>query len=127
MIALVMGGLFVAVAWWVVKQYGWGRVAAAEGKALGPWPFDPTRVATPGELVQAFDYLSLLRCGMDARAWNHRAVEAHLGAVAVAPPATVHRLADLYERARYAQHTADGRRTRGSGAALRGPDRVTRE
>jgi hypothetical protein len=74
-------------------------------RQLGPWPVDPTHVRTPAELIQAFEYLSLLRLGPDARSWNHRAIAAHLGARSSEDQRwrlAAEELASLYERARYA-------------------------
>ena len=46
---------------------------------LGPWPVDPSMVLTRGQLVQAFEYFSLLNLGPDARNWNHRFIAMRLG------------------------------------------------
>jgi hypothetical protein len=46
---------------------------------LGPWPVDPATVLTRGQLIQAFEYLSLLNLGPDARNWNHRFIAMRLG------------------------------------------------
>jgi hypothetical protein len=61
----------------------------------GPWPVEPDAVATPQELVLAFEHLSVLRLGPAARNWNHRAIAESLGPAA-------NELAHLYELARYA-------------------------
>jgi hypothetical protein len=58
-------------------------------------------VATRAELVQAFDYLALLKLGPAARSWNHRAVARRWADRCAACTADAARLADLYERARY--------------------------
>jgi hypothetical protein len=59
-------------------------------------------VATREELIRAFEYLSLLRCGEPARAWHHRAIAACLGGTESERRAAAERLAALYEQARYA-------------------------
>jgi hypothetical protein len=95
---------------------------------LGPWPVNPGDVLTRGELVQAFEYLSLLNLGPDARNWNHRVIASRLGdekklkkynvapaswprqgrAVVILPVndplhrVVVGELASIYEQARYA-------------------------
>jgi hypothetical protein len=91
----------------------WGRFAsrsvAAKGllpRRLGAWPVHPARVASREELIQAFEYLSLLRLGMAARTWNHREIAVGLGAAATGGSperqAAANWLAALYEQARYA-------------------------
>jgi hypothetical protein len=71
-------------------------------RGLGPWPLDPERVASRGDLIKAFEYLSLLRCGEKARSWHHRAIAAGLGGTEAERRAAAERLAELYEHARYA-------------------------
>jgi hypothetical protein len=81
------------------------RAAVAAWK-LGPWPVDPAAVATPQELILAFEYLSLLRFGQAAFTWNHLEIAAHLAEGEAEPTeqrqAAARRLAALYEQARYA-------------------------
>jgi hypothetical protein len=85
------------------------------GWRLGPWPVQPTAVKTRDELVRAFEYLSLLRLGPDARHWHHLAIGSALGQFATdlttdAEPSyrwaerrqAAAQLTALYERARYA-------------------------
>ncbi len=67
---------------------------------LGPWPVDPRALAGRADVVAAFEYLSVLRCGAAARAWNHRTLGDALSPWA-ADPATSDRLARLYAVARY--------------------------
>jgi hypothetical protein len=94
------------------------RVAAAvAGWRPGAWPVHPARVRTRQELVQAFEHLSLLWLGPDARHRHHRDLGDQLGrqpvpvskgvprALAVAPAErqqVAAELATLYEQARYA-------------------------
>jgi hypothetical protein len=68
---------------------------------LGPWPVDPRSIADREALVKAFEYLSILVCGGDARVWNHLTIAAELrravpDAADIADP-----LARLYAVARY--------------------------
>jgi hypothetical protein len=85
---------------------------------LGPWPVDPATVQTRAELIQAFEYLSVLRLGPVARHWHHWTIASGLGqssgdAISVIrrgnPPAerlrAAEQLALLYEQARYAPPT----------------------
>jgi hypothetical protein len=89
-----------AVAIWRVRG---GRITAAAGgrRSLGPWPIDPALVASRTDLIRAFEYLSLLRCGEPARSWHHRAIAECLGGTEVQRREAATRLAALYEQARY--------------------------
>jgi hypothetical protein len=73
---------------------------AAAAARLGPWPVDPSRIATRDELIRAFEYLALLRLGESARATHHRAIADRLGTTADRALAATE-LAELYESARY--------------------------
>ncbi len=81
---------------------------AGDGRpALGPWPVKPNRVHTRGELIQAFEYLSLLLLGSAARNWHHRQIADNLAAgdVVAERREAAQDLAGLYEAARYAPAT----------------------
>jgi hypothetical protein len=82
---------------------------------LGPWPVDPTTIQTREELIRAFEYLSVLRLGPEARCWHHWAIGSGLSqSSGPAIPLNLRgngspeqrraalELASLYERARYA-------------------------
>src|SRR5207248_9493930 len=43
------------------------------------WPLQPHLVATRAELIAAFEYLSLLLLGREARTWNHKDIAAAVG------------------------------------------------
>jgi hypothetical protein len=88
-----------------------GRAARTAAQDIGPWPVRPSEVSTRAELVQAFDYLALLRCGVTARSWHHRAVARALADRTAALADDAAQLAALYERARYTE-----------GAEVLGPD-----
>jgi hypothetical protein len=77
-----------------------GRAGANQGWQLGPWPVDPNRVSTRAEVVKAFEFLSLLRFGLDVRTWNHRDIARALGSEADRRRAA-EELAGVYELARY--------------------------
>jgi hypothetical protein len=77
-----------------------GRVAANQGWQLGPWPVDPNRVSTRADVVKAFEFLSLLRFGLDVRTWNHRDIASALG-TEVGQRQAAEELAGVYELARY--------------------------
>jgi hypothetical protein len=97
----VIGVVVVAAVVWRLR--GGSLAADAAGRRpLGPWPLDPSRVATREELIRAFEHLTLLRCGEPARAWHHRAIAAYLGGPEAERRDAAERLAQLYEQARYA-------------------------
>jgi hypothetical protein len=100
-ILVIAGVVVLAVVFWRLRG---GRLAAAgEGRRpLGPWPVDPASIASRADLIRAFEYLSLLRCGEPARTWHHRAIADCLGGAAEDRRAAAARLAELYEQARYA-------------------------
>jgi hypothetical protein len=101
-------GIGILILWQFRKRLVPGSVLArvAQTWRLGPWPVNPARVATRTELIQAFEYLSLLLLGVAARSWNHVDIAMALGAQARGPWAekqrAAERLAALYAEARYA-------------------------
>lgn len=113
---LALAGLVGFLVW----RFRWpGAETAVPGSRaawqLGPWPVNPAAVATRDELVQAFEYLSLLRLGRAARSWNHHVLAVGLGSQGMGELAerarAARELAALYERARYApldDHLPDG-------------------
>jgi hypothetical protein len=82
-------------------------VEVAPAWQLGGWPVLPGQVATRTDLIQAFEYLSLLLLGPAARTWNHLDIAAGMaGDGSTGSPdqrTAAHRLAHLYEEARYTQ------------------------
>jgi len=102
LIVLLLGAVGV-VLWRMLGARAAQALALRRG--LGPWPLDPARVASRGDLIKAFEYLSLLRCGEKARSWHHRAIAAGLGGTEAERRAAAERLAELYEHARYAPET----------------------
>jgi hypothetical protein len=101
---------------WRIAGRGTARTLdARDAWKLGPWPVQPAAVQTREELIQAFEYLSLLRLGPAARNWHHWTIAMQLGR---SPGGSVsvrswgegsperlraaEQLASLYERARYA-------------------------
>jgi hypothetical protein len=98
--ALLLGLL----AFFFYRQLGRSAAPALAARDLGPWPVDPARVSTRGELVRAFEYLARLILGDQVLTWNHRAVALKLGDAALptaASGAAARELAELYELARY--------------------------
>lgn len=108
---LVLAG---AMVWAVRLRYA--RQAAlgqAAGWRLGNWPVHPAAVRTRQEMVQAFEYLSLLCLGPTAQHQNHLDLADRLGADELPAGANpwlpleerrhaADHLAALYEQARYA-------------------------
>jgi hypothetical protein len=76
------------------------RPQQPQGWQLGPWPVDPHTISTRAEVVLAFEFLSLLRFGLDVRTWNHRDIASALGTESGQLRAA-HDLAEVYELARY--------------------------
>jgi hypothetical protein len=109
-VILVAIGIAVLVAvFWRLRGSRSKRTSAV--RPLGPWPLDPTGVASRDDLIRAFEYLSLLRCGERARTWHHREIAARLsvgerGSVSVPRTEAAEQLAGLYEQARYAPAAA---------------------
>jgi hypothetical protein len=106
-VALLGAGALVC--WQVMRHWsGAGGRRSVNRRQLGPWPVNPMGIMTPAELIQAFEYLSLLRLGPDSRSWNHRMIAAHLGGQNHHDEHSrlaADELAALYERARYAPAT----------------------
>ncbi len=79
-----------------------GRFRAGDRWVLGPWPVAPDAVSSGAELIQAFEHLTLLKLGPEARSWNHRAIAAGLGGAHPERRRAADQLAALYEQFRYA-------------------------
>jgi hypothetical protein len=105
LVVVLVGGAVVVVALLLLGTR-WMGAAKTRPWSPGPWPVDPSRISTRGELVQAFNYLALLLLGRQAEHLNHKEIATQVGDAA--PPADVqsHQAADqlarLYEQARYA-------------------------
>ena len=105
-LALVLAALVAIVIAWQILAL---RLRASSrrvqvGWQLGPWPVDPQRIASRGDLVRAFEYLACLLLGPDARHRHHRALAEQIAA-RNPTPARQTAAADLgllYEQARYA-------------------------
>ncbi len=107
-------GLAVFVAKILARTQERRAHGSESGWRLGPWPVDPAAIASRQELVQAFEYVSLLNLGPAARNWNHRAIAERLRHSALSSASghgatagftgrqAVDELAALYEQARYA-------------------------
>ena len=109
--SMILGGLGLLLLAFV----GWRLLAIRRahdvrtGKAgwrLGSWPTNPAHVTTRADLIRAFEYVSLLRLGPNARHWNHREIAAGLGVENDRPyperREAAEQVAAVYEQARYA-------------------------
>jgi hypothetical protein len=95
-------GLLAVVLWRLLARGHWqfGTRRAPSPEALGPWPVDPAHIQSRQEVVLAFEYLSLLQLGPEARSLNHRDIAFGLGEADERRRAA-QELARLYEQARY--------------------------
>jgi hypothetical protein len=98
---VVLFAVLGLAAWRLRAWHQAQRSAAAAAWQPGPWPIAPGAIATREQLIQAFEYLSLLRFGRAAFTWNHLEIAGHL-AEGADSAAAAQRLAALYEQARYA-------------------------
>lgn len=86
------------------------RSALVAGQAaallqLGPWPIEPRNIRTREELTRAFEYLALLKLGLDARPCHHRELGDRLATLPGMDAVAANSLALAYEKARYAPHS----------------------
>ncbi len=96
----VVIGIVVIVGWRLFGRIGSVASSHAAGAALGPWPIDPTLIATRTQLIKGFDYAAILLIGGEARSWNHQAIARVLAGNST-HAAAAQELASLYEQARY--------------------------
>lgn len=85
----------------LLRYYRSAAAPIAVTHQLGPWPVDPRRISTRQEVIAAFEYLALLKCGQDAAHWHHRAVAHDLGRDMQLRD-DAESAAAIYEQARYA-------------------------
>jgi hypothetical protein len=96
---IVAAGVLV---WKILGGYSAAsRRASRRSWSLGPWPVSPDAVGTRQEVIQAFEYLSLLRLGPAAQSRNHVLLAVELGEPAPEHQDAAQRLATIYEKARY--------------------------
>jgi hypothetical protein len=88
--------------WRLAKKIGLDRPNLSRRNDLGPWPVDPANIVTRAQLVKAFDYLAVLRLGVEVRPWNHRAIAGQMSAT-TNEGCAVDELTGLYELARYTE------------------------
>jgi hypothetical protein len=99
LVAVLVAGVAV---WWFWLRTGADAEAAGPPHGLGPWPVDPHALNTREDVVKAFEYVSVLLCGMGAKMWTHRTIAQALADLALTHGEVAGKLARLYELARYA-------------------------
>lgn len=97
LIAAVVIGLFI----WKVLPVLREGYAPRPLPGHGPWPVDPRSIRTREQLVKAFEYLSILECGDQARSWNHVTIADALRQLVPDSAAYADALGRLYSVARY--------------------------
>jgi hypothetical protein len=66
------------------------------------WPVDPLQVNSREDVVKAFEFLSISKCGHAAVNWHHLQIAGRMGKQEPEHKDAASRLARLYEKARYA-------------------------
>ncbi len=102
LLLILLALVVAAVVWWKWADIIRPRATAAVAGGPGPWPIDPRDINTREDVVKAFEYLSVLICGPDAKTWTHSTIADELTALAATHGETAVKLARLYELARYA-------------------------
>jgi hypothetical protein len=102
LIWLTLSVVLGLILWKILSPILGIHAGKGNGWTLGPWPVQPAAVGTRGELVRAFEYLSLLHFGPVARNWNHRTIAEKLGGTDEERRRAAGDLAQWYELARYA-------------------------
>lgn len=78
------------------------RTPESEGMGEEPLRVPPHEVRSRTDVIKAFECLSLLKCGADAVNWHHHQIAEAIGGREPDGREAAGRLADLYEKARYA-------------------------
>jgi hypothetical protein len=99
-----LAALALGLGCWSMYRRATIRKEAPVNRRLTPgsWPVPPGAVRSFQDLIQAFEYLSLVKLGPKARSWNHRAIALELGGDEARNQQMAQHLARLYEQARYA-------------------------
>lgn len=99
---ILLALVVAAVLWWKWETIFKPGEAVSIAGGPGQWPIDPRAINTREDVVKAFEYLSVLICGPDAKTWTHSTIADELTALAATHGETAVKLARLYELARYA-------------------------
>jgi hypothetical protein len=102
LLLLLMALAVVAVVWWKYGKTIRPRAAGASPVGPRPWPIDPREINSREDVVQAFEYLSVMICGPGAKMWTHSTIADELAELAQTHGEAAVKLARLYELARYA-------------------------
>jgi hypothetical protein len=101
--------IFAVVVWKVMQKIDWHKSGRGTllrphnlESRLAPWSISRNALQTKEDLVRAFEYLSLMKLGPEARSWNHREIARELGGNQEDRRRAAGHLAGLYEQARYA-------------------------
>lgn len=106
--AVIMGivaAIFIALVFF--RKWQATREARAEQALARANSLDFSRIKTREELVEAFETVSLTKCGDDARNWNHRVIAEQIGDQHPTQAEPADELGRLYEVARYAPPEED--------------------
>jgi hypothetical protein len=90
--------LLVGVAIWYYYLKP-AKVAPAPAVLLPTPPIDLLSLASRQDVILAFEFLSVVKCGAEAKNWHHKEIATKLGEVTDVDAASG--LAQLYEKARY--------------------------
>lgn len=102
---VLLAALALLVGYWLWhrRRSRWPVASVASTPtAAGTRPVDPQDIQTRADVVRAFEYWSVRLCGPAARNWTHATIAGALVELARVNAAAAHRLARLYELARYA-------------------------
>ncbi len=99
LVVLLVAGIVLGYILYVraKRQQSEVSVTVEEGGTI-----DPLLINTREDVVKVFDSLSVAKCGTEAANWNHRQIAQELGCKHPDHRDAVDRLANLYEKARYA-------------------------
>ena len=103
LLVLILVALVAAVlVWWKWDTLVPPNRTTVGADGPGEWPIDPRQINTREDVVKAFEFLSVLICGPEAKTWTHSTIADELTALAATHGETALKLARLYELARYA-------------------------
>lgn len=100
---LLLAAALAGLIWYALARHRRTLSRARPPQALlAEWPVPPDSVSTREDVIRAFEYLSLVQLGLEARTRHHRALAEGLGGSQAARQHAAAQLAGLYEQARYA-------------------------
>ncbi|MCE9532015.1 MAG: DUF4129 domain-containing protein, partial [Planctomycetes bacterium] len=101
-IALVVTAVLVGLFFWFRKVRSERERMERDADTRKLWPVDPMTVASREDVIKAFEYLSVSKCGMEAMNWHHNQIAKEMRGLSPDLREAVETLAGLYEKARYA-------------------------